>query len=120
MRNSEFALLRLRFIEAILITHGCINRQLIIGMFGVTEPTASRDLRAYREINSGVVFNHSLKQYVCTDDFMPSKDLLHIEAGWFISMTERLFNKKVGMVAHKQNLGVIEFKREEGAHVQTS
>lgn len=113
MRNSEFALLRLRFIEAILITHGCINRQLIIGMFGVNEPTASRDLRAYRERNGGVVLDRSLKHYVCTNDFMPSKDLLHIEASWFISMIERLFNKKIGMVVQKQNLGVIDSKRVE-------
>ncbi|POW54647.1 hypothetical protein C3408_22635 [Candidatus Pantoea alvi] len=91
MRNGDFTQVRLRFIEAKLITHGSINRADITTLFGVTEPTATRDLRRYRQLNVSLVLNHSTKRWERSPEFQPTEGLLHLDANAFIECVEAVF-----------------------------
>ncbi|ALV91521.1 MULTISPECIES: hypothetical protein [Pantoea] len=91
MRYEDFKQVRLRFIEAMMITSGAINRSDITSMFGVTEPTATRDLRAYRELNPAIALNHATKRWETTSDFEPTPGLLALDSDDYIQFVEAVF-----------------------------
>ncbi|WP_337049752.1 hypothetical protein [Serratia fonticola] len=99
--EKRFSKLRMQFIEAAIIVHGVISRGMICSVFGVATPTASLDLKAYREQNSGLVFNYSMKQWERGSDFQPSPGLLHMSADTLLLRVEQLFDVKIKPVAVK-------------------
>ncbi|MFS7244431.1 hypothetical protein AB6880_01805 [Rahnella inusitata] len=99
------AYVRIRFIEAMLQTYGRVNRKVICNVFGVAEPTATRDLASYRELNSTIIFDGPNKQWVAGDNFKPSPDVLHMPALELIELLQKLYGVKIQMVVTKVRLG---------------
>jgi hypothetical protein len=63
---------RLEFIEFRLFWDGGINRSDLMTRFGVSEPQASKDLTAYRELAPGnLEYDSSRKRYVPASPFRP-------------------------------------------------
>lgn len=63
---------RLIFIDFRLMFLGDISRQDLTDRFGISEPAATRDLAEYRERRpQNLEYDHVLRQYVRTNDFMP-------------------------------------------------
>src|SRR6188508_238448 len=63
---------RLEFIEFRLFWDGGVNRSDLMDRFGVSEPQASKDLTAYRELApSNLEYDSSRKRYVSANPFRP-------------------------------------------------
>jgi hypothetical protein len=56
---------RLRFIDFLLGHYGTLNRSALIDYFGISEPSASRDIAEYTEIApANLVYDKQAKTYV--------------------------------------------------------
>ncbi|HBM2815670.1 TPA: hypothetical protein LU109_003582 [Enterobacter hormaechei subsp. xiangfangensis] len=68
---TQEQIIRLRFIEAMLVlTNGC-NRQDICSMFGIMPNAASGDFKRYKEINPGIEYCYQRQRYCKTAGFRP-------------------------------------------------
>jgi len=54
-----------RFIDFLLMKYGKINRDILIDFFGISEATATRDFKKYKELYpNNMVFDGSSKTYL--------------------------------------------------------
>lgn len=106
--DNKFTVLRLQFIEAAFIVFGIMNRNMICGTFGVSAITASRDMSKYQSLNPGVAYNLCTKQWEKQDSFVPTANLLTMNADTFILRVEQLFDIKLAVVAVRTRIGVIQ------------
>lgn len=61
---GRFAQQRLKWIGERLASHGYINRKDLVGQFGVSRPTASKDLNAFLRVTPDLmVYNPHKKRY---------------------------------------------------------
>ena len=64
---------RLEFIEFRLFWEGRINRSDVMGLFGISAPQASADLKRYQELASGNMhYSAQRKCYLANSDFRPA------------------------------------------------
>lgn len=61
--------IRLKFIDAMFAHYGKLPRSFLVDVFGVTELTASRDLKEYFKVQKEVVYDQSRKIYRSTENF---------------------------------------------------
>ena len=63
---------RMRLIEFLLAHYGTVGRAEITDFFGVSEPQATRDFKAYSELApANALYNKSNKRWVKADTFKP-------------------------------------------------
>jgi hypothetical protein len=62
--TSAAVLARLRFIDLVLDHYGTLNRAIIMDYFGISQPQASLDIRAYLDqAPHNIDYDSSLKLY---------------------------------------------------------
>lgn len=104
----RFPLIRLQFIEAMLIEHGFINRKIISSALGVEVAMASRDMAVYSKLNETICLNHATKRWEVTDQFAPLDGLLRVKAADFLSAAGVVFGFELGEIPRtKTEFGVI-------------
>lgn len=92
MRANKNVMIRQRFIEAMLIQHGCIQRENIMDTFDVALACASRDLQTYKKLNPGVVFSYVHLTNVTHSWFEPTPGLLSMPAAEYLKMLSTVFD----------------------------
>lgn len=61
---------RMRFIDFLLSRYGHVGRNELIDFFAISEPQATRDFRAYKELApDNTALNSVTKRYEKTDSF---------------------------------------------------
>lgn len=61
---------RMRFIDFLLAYYGHIGRSELVNYFGISEPQATRDFRAYKALTpDNMTLNSVTKRYVRTESF---------------------------------------------------
>ena len=61
---------RLRFLEFLVDHYDCVGRSHLVDYFGISEPQATRDFRAYKELApDNLLLNQVSKKYVKSDTF---------------------------------------------------
>lgn len=104
----RFPLMRLQFIEAMLIEHGFVSRKIITGALGIECAMASRDLAVYSTLNSTVSINRTTKRWEVMEVFVPTPGLLNVDAGTFLAAAGVVFGFELGEVTRsKTELEVI-------------
>jgi hypothetical protein len=69
-RLSPAVSLRLHFIDCALAHYGTLNRVLLMDYFGISQPQASIDIAAYKELApDNMVYDSSTKRYRRTEAF---------------------------------------------------
>ncbi|WP_429913807.1 hypothetical protein [Klebsiella pneumoniae] len=111
LSNSEirrFQLIRIQFIEAMLIEHGFVTRKILVAALGLEAAMSSRDLALYATLNDTVYLNHTTKRWEATGDFTPVSGLLHVGAKDFLTAAGVVFGFELGATPReKTELGVI-------------
>ena len=104
----SFPLIRLQFIEAMLIEHGFITRKILTSALGIEAAMASRDMAFYSNINETIHLNHSTKRWEVTEQFAPLDGLLSVNAAEFLSAAGVVFGFELGEIPRtKTEFGVI-------------
>jgi hypothetical protein len=104
----RFPLVRLQFVEAMLIKHGFINRKILMNALGIESAMASRDMAFYSTLNDTIYLNHATKRWEAMKDFLPVPELLTINADDFLTAAGVVFGFKLGEIPRtKTEFGVI-------------
>lgn len=73
---TKYQKIRIQFIDAMFTIHGRVSTENIMDAFCVASACASRDLRAYRLLNSKVAFNYKYGSYLRRPGFAPVDGLI--------------------------------------------
>lgn len=104
----RFVLIRLQFIEAMLIEHGFINRKTLVAALGIEVAVASRDLALYSNLNTSIYMNTARKGWEAKADFKPVDGLLHVSAADYLAAAGTVFGFALGeTTVTKTEFGVI-------------
>lgn len=104
----RFPLMRLQFIEAMLIEHGFITRKILTAALGVEAAMASRDLAFYSTLNKTVYLNYSMKRWEAMESFSPVAGLLDVNAAEYLAAAMTVFGFELGEIPRtKTEFGVI-------------
>lgn len=104
----RFPLIRLQFIEAMLIEHGFVSRKIITAALGIEAAMASRDLATYSTLNDMVYINHSAKRWEAMPEFRAVDGLLAVDAAEYLAASGMVFGFELGEVTRsKTELEVI-------------
>lgn len=64
--------LRLRFIECMLVHYDSFNRHLLCDYFGISTPQAANDVSQYKALAEGnLYYDAPIRQYIRGHDFKP-------------------------------------------------
>lgn len=92
-------LIRLRFIDSVLTEYRLFNRSLLVDTFGVSEITATRDLRAYKDLNPKLTYSTTSKNFTVPDNFREVKELwmtAQADSTSFLKSIEMIYDVKIG------------------------
>ena len=93
-------LIRLRFIDAVLTEYRQFSRSLLVDTFEISEITASRDLRVYKQLNWKLSYSNSSKRFTVPDDFKEVEELwltAGADSASFLKAIELLYDVKIGV-----------------------
>lgn len=104
----RFPLMRLQFIEAMLIEHGFISRKIVMAALGIESAMSSRDMAFYATINGTIRLNHARKRWEATGAFKPVDGLLSVSASDYLAAAGVVFGFELGETSRtKTEFGVI-------------
>ena len=69
-------LIRMRFIESVLVTTRYLNPTDITRVFEVKRPTVLSDIKRYKALNPGILWQRKNSKYMATFCFTPVKGLM--------------------------------------------
>lgn len=104
----RFPLMRLQFIEAMLIEHGFITRKILKAALGIESAMASRDMAFYSTLNNTIYLNHANKRYEVKENFKAVDGLLSVNAAGYLTAAGVVFGFELGEIPRtKTEFGVI-------------
>lgn len=93
-------LIRLRFIEAMLVMTNNVNRMDISDQFDVAAACATRDLRRYKELNPGIEYCPSRRAYCKTTEFRVVKGLVMVKYQDFLKALTVVTTNPININGH--------------------
>ncbi|HFU2857235.1 TPA: hypothetical protein ACGQ50_000772 [Enterobacter cloacae] len=87
-RNAQEQLIRMQFVEAMLVLRGSVSRIDVAQMFEIAPACVTRDIARYRIKNPRFYYNSATRRYEVEKDFQPVPKFLHVSHDLFVDALE--------------------------------
>lgn len=97
MKKDQFV--RVRFIDAMLSQHGMFSRKMLVDVFGISEITATRDIREYNLLGARMYYCSHYKVFKTCTDYKECPELWNCDAtaSQFLKGIEAVYDVKIGV-----------------------